>query len=213
MTIGYILILKQKYYDKTRYCWEHPHNDSNAIKRLIERQYESRQDLHIKVAIKNIRGSQLDKKGKPSRKVIKLLKREFQDKKFNFVIYVRDLDGLPSQKDKITERETWFRLLDEEAANGDGLFFLAIYQLESVVLADIDTFNEIYKVKLTCNTHPMWKENPKKYLKNGTKKVKYKYEEAHMTEIFENLNIEKARLKHKGLKSLNEFFQKLDEKI
>lgn len=59
----------------------------------------------------------------------------------------------------------------------------------------------------------MYTKEPKEFLIRGTRKLRKSYRESDATKIFEQINIDIARQKHRGKKSLDEFFNQLDEKL
>lgn len=189
---------------------ENPENDSKPVKILLEKEYAEK-DVHFFVMLKKFRGSQLDgKNGRPSQKAIRVLRQEFRVEKPQFVIYIRDLDGLPSEKKKIEVKENWFKLLDKEAANDKGIFLLNIYELEALILADISTFNRLYGVNIAFRKNPMYQSGPKEFLINGTlKSPKRQYQESHAADIFEQLDIEKI----KNHQQYNKFIEELNERF
>jgi len=188
---------------------EHPYNDSKPIKTILEKEYEDK-EVQFFVLLRNIRGSQLDKNGKPSRKALAELKEVFRTKKLNFVIYVRDLDALPSDENKIKARESWFTTFDKEAANGKGIFLLNIYELEALILADINTFNQLYSVSISFTGNPMYQAEPKELLKEKTaKSPRGKYREADAMDIFEQLDTEKI----KNHQQYKQFIEQLNQRF
>ena len=194
---------------------EHPLNDSDAIKALLEssKRYE-KLDLNLRIILKRMRGGDLDgKNGTPSKKAIKLLQQEFKDHHFDFIIYIRDLDGLPSEKKKIEQRKKWFQLFDKLGGNKNCIFLLAIYELEALILADIKSFNQIYKSNIKFTSHPMHKEEPKEFLKNATRKNNKPYKQSDCKELFGQLDFNQILEKHKGKNSFKAFILELDEKV
>ncbi len=189
---------------------EHPYNDSKPIKILLEKEYKDK-EVQFFILFNNIRGGQLDDKiDKPSRKAIAQLKDAFRAKKLDFVIYIHDLDGLPSDEKKIKIRENWFKILDREGANRKGIFLLNIYELEALVLSDINAFNQLYSVNIAFKGNPMYQAEPKELLKEKTaKSPRGKYKEADAANIFEQLDIEKI----KNHRQYKQFIAKLDERF
>ena len=67
------------------------------------------------------------------------------------------------------------------------MFLLHIYEIEALILADIDTFNTLYKVKIDFKKDPMLISEPKEYLQSKCKK----YKPSDNSSIFEKLNFKK----------------------
>jgi len=69
-----------------------------------------------------------------------------------------------------------------------GIYLLNIYEIEALILADIDTFNEIYQTKIKTIQNVMEVIEPKEYLKMRAKN----YVESQNPKIFELLQFEKV---------------------
>lgn len=158
---------------------EHPQNDSEAIQHLLKRHVPKEQ---FKILLKNVRGSQLD-----SKKTKRILEKELLTNPCKFVVFIRDLDGLESETDKIKEKQQWFA---EFKHYKNDLFLLNIYELEALILADITTFNQLYNCQIKFTSNPMFKTDPKAFLKTKTYHLSKKYHESHASEIFKHLNIQ-----------------------
>ena len=65
-----------------------------------------------------------------------------------------------------------------------------IYELEAMILADIQTFNKIYSVKINFMANPMYKTEPKEFLIEKTSKANKQYSESHCPEIFKQLKFD-----------------------
>jgi hypothetical protein len=85
-------------------------------------------------------------------------------------------------------RKNWFEKLNNEF--GNGIFLLNIYELEALMLADIQTFNLHYKSKINFNGNPMMQEKPKEFLMAKTEYCQKKYVVSHAPNVFEKLDFE-----------------------
>ncbi len=184
---------------------EHYDHDAGALKKLLEHKYNADEVLFVPL-LKTLKGKQLNR----IRKVKELLEREMQRHNLDFIVYVRDLDGLPSEQEKINKLEKWFQ---QVRVDNNGFLFILIFELEALILADIQTFNQLYKVKISFKTNPLHKPNPKEFLKAQTAKTNKKYHESHTSEIFEASDFDEIISKHKGKQSFQSFIQELDEKL
>jgi len=115
--------------------------DSTALRNLLERYY----NIQLKAVLKNVKGSQLD-----SPKAKKLLGIELKSKKYKHIIYSRDLDGPRSDSKKLAERNQWFKNLDALNKN-TGIFLLHIYELESLIFADMINSTNLLRQKLSLS--------------------------------------------------------------
>jgi hypothetical protein len=155
-------------------------NDAQSFKNLLGRKYRGLEFTHI---AKNRKGSQLD-----SDKLRKELKAEFAVGAFKYWIFIRDLDALESDSEKLKLKHKWFKELNK--TTGDkGVFLLNIYELEALILADINNFNKIFKITLSFKKDPMRQVKPKEFLMEKTTKHHRKYKENDCPELFEKLDI------------------------
>lgn len=155
--------------------------DTTAVKNLLSRKYP----YQFKPILRQIKGDQLD-----STKTKRLLKIELKSDAYAVVIYTRDLDGLETETKKIQKISRWFEGLDALNKN-TGILLLNIYELEALILADIETFNRLFGTRLNFTGNPMYKKEPKEYLKEKTRKCRRKFDVSENPEIFKSLRIEK----------------------
>lgn len=186
---------------------EHYDNDAGALKKLLEQQYDNQQVIFFPL-LKTLRGKQLDNVSK----VVKMLVSEAKKLKLNFIIYMHDLDSLPSDNEKFTSLLKWYYKVK---LNDNDLFFISIFELEALMLADIDMFNELYAVNITFKSNPLFKENPKEFLKLQTAKARQKYHESHSIKIFENLRFSEIYNTHchPDHPCFQSFIDELNEKL
>lgn len=178
-------------------------NDTSAIKNLLEKKYKKR--VQFIPLLKRINGYQLD-----NSKVKSSLSVEFADRKCKFVLYVRDLDAYKSEISKVNTKRKWFTDLDRQGANGKGILLLNIWEIEAMILADIATFNTIYKTKCKYPGDPMSQQEPKEYLKEQTRNTAKSYRESDTPDIFAKLNFDTVQNRCSYFKSfIKDFDQKL----
>jgi hypothetical protein len=155
-------------------------NDTSSIKNLLQKRYRKRITFYPLVS--RIKGYHLD-----NPKIRRSLPIEFSDKKCKFVIYIRDLDGFKTDHSKIKSRQNWFKEIDK-VVNNKGILLLNIWELEALILADIATFNKLYKTSYKYTGDPMVQKEPKEELMRATLKTKRQYKESDCPEIFEKLD-------------------------
>ncbi|MFM9948336.1 MAG: DUF4276 family protein [Saprospiraceae bacterium] len=180
---------------------EHLENDAEPLKALLEKKFQKDSVLFFPINAGN--GDQLTL----TKAVEKKVNAEIANKKLDYIICMRDLDGLPSEIKKIEDRQAWFQKIK---VNKPSLFFLVIYELEAIILADIEAFNKKYKVQIAHMGNPLWKENPKEFLREKTTKSQRQYNVNHALEIFKDLNFEKVYANHTGPISFKTFVDALD---
>ena len=172
-------------------------NDTQAIKNLMKKRYRTGYDFFF--LLNNINGSDLD-----SQKIKRLLRKEYEIRKPDIIIFIRDLDSVIPNKQKVNERKRYFTN-SNSVIDKTGVFLLHIYEIEAIILSDIEVFNRIYNCSLNFVDNPMEVEEPKEYLRNRVKE----YNESHNPDIFNEIRFDKA-LKCKYFKS---FISKFDDKI
>lgn len=153
--------------------------DKQSIKNLLSRKYL---DVEFKPILKGVTGGGLD-----SPKTARAIAQELKFGKFNFLVFIRDLDGFPSQQHLLSKMNTWFEKLKITKLD---ILLLNIWELEALIFADIETFNNKYGTNIRFTGNPMMVDNPKEKLKEQTFKLKSKYQESDCPAIFNLLNIE-----------------------
>jgi hypothetical protein len=181
---------------------ENSMNDSEALISLLRK--VALEEIDFQVITKNLKGGGLD-----SVKFFKLLEDEAKD--FKYIIFIRDSDE--AVNDRIIAykhiRDEWFRKANK-ISDGKGIFFLAIAEMEALILADIETFNHFYGVTAQFSGNPMMIQDPKKKLENlSNKSRKGKYDETHAPDIFEKLAFKTVYTRHKGERSFQTFADEL----
>ncbi len=122
-------------------------------------------------------------------KTKRFLRSEYESKKPDIVIFIRDLDALQNDVVQLEIRKQYFR--DSNAVvNKKGIYLLNIFEIEALLLADIDCFNKVYDSNLLKVSDPMQIEEPKEYLKLATRKRIYAYNESHNPDLFSHLNFD-----------------------
>jgi hypothetical protein len=185
---------------------EHPSNDSEALCHLL-RPFANN-NVQFTVILKKLRGSQFDNE----QMFLKALKSEFLGEDLHYIVLIRDLDGLLSENSKIKMRDTWFNNANKFIEN-KGIFFLAIAEMEALILADIETFNRMYSLNIKPIGNPMTTLKPKEDLQRFSDKSKRgRYTENHAPDIFKSLNFKTIYKNHKGDRSFQTFADELKEK-
>lgn len=179
---------------------EHPQNDSEALQYLLTP--KCCEGVTLVPIVRNMRGSQLD-----GAKFLKQLVKEFANEKLEKVIFIRDADEVLS--DEIIEKkhkcDKWFKDANAQIDN-KGLFFLAIYEMEALILADIENFNKLYKIKNKFVSNPMKVNDPKAELRRlSDKSQRGAYEERDAPKIFAVLDFQTVYKNHRGKRSFQEF--------
>ena len=154
-------------------------NDTRAIQNLLSKHYHH---VDFVTLLNNIHGSWLDHKKTISRS----LRIEYEELCPDVIIFIRDLDGLENDNKAKRKRQEIFsysnRIVDKT-----GIHLLNIFEIEALILADIDVFNNRYGCELSGFVDPMLLPMPKEVLIVGSKG---KYNESHNPEIFQLLNFD-----------------------
>ncbi len=149
-------------------------NDTYAIQNLLNQRLNG--EVEFEVMIKNIRGSMLD-----NQKTKHRLRKNYERLKPDLIIFIRDLDGLENEVEKLKIRKDYFSNFNS-VVNKKGLFLLNVFEIEAIILADINTFNEYYNCEVVFTGDPMMQEEPKKFIMSKTK-----YKESDCPELFREL--------------------------
>jgi len=176
-------------------------NDTISIKNILEKKYKTPEIKFISLIDRlplPIKGSFLD-----NPKTKNIIRRQYERKKPNIIIFIRDLDGLLNNKTQLKLRKEYFSD-SNKTVDKKGIYLLNIYEIEALILSDIDTFNDIYGTNIEKFDNPMNIEEPKELLK---KESKYHYNESHNPDIFKELDFDKVN----NCKYFNEFIKKLDK--
>src|SRR5207302_370947 len=113
-----------------------------------------------------------------------------------------------SQTAKLNAKIKWFKDLDA-TVNKEGILLLNIWELEALILGDVDTFNKIYNLKYSLKGDPMFIKNPKELLKELTRKSHKQYKESGCPQIFKQLNFDQVE---KNCGCFREFIKEINEK-
>lgn len=183
---------------------ENYQNDSCAFKAFMTPQYKSL--IEFIPILSSLSGGV-----PPIEKVVRMMPTEIRKRQLNAVLCIFDLD----KEAKRTERNKWFKNFQKNVPV-ESIFFLAVMELEALILADIEKFNEIYAAKGQYSGNPKFQDDPKKELKTRTdtkEKAKRKYDENHAVEIFEQLRFNIVRKKHKGKDSFADFLDQFEDQF
>jgi hypothetical protein len=134
--------------------------------------------------------------------------RATKKEKLNAVLIMRDLDN----EAKRPKRNLWFENV-RKAVTIDSVFYLAVMELEALILADIDTFNGIYGIKGQYTKNPKFEADPKQVLKNRTSHTNKKYKPNDALDIFTKLDFDIVYKKHKDEDSFQAFIDEFEEEF
>jgi hypothetical protein len=122
-------------------------------------------------------------------RVQKSLKVEFETYKPDVVVFMRDADGIITEHQKIEKVKEWFDKLNP-IVNKKGILLTNIYELEALILADIETFNSMYGTSIANQGNVTYKKEPKEFLMTKTSGGKKVYKESHCPDIFSKLRFD-----------------------
>ncbi|RYY05816.1 MAG: DUF4276 family protein [Sphingobacteriaceae bacterium] len=176
-------------------------NDTKSLKNLLEKKYH---ELDFKVLLKNIRGSQLDEQ-----KTKHLLRKEYQFEKPDIIIFIRDLDALEGDAEQLELRRKYFRETNS-VVDYKGIYLLNIFEIEALLLADINCFNKEYQTNISKIADPMKIEQPKEFLKTATQKALKQFNESHNPSLFNLLNFDTIV---KNCRYFNSFVQSFNKQL
>lgn len=171
-------------------------NDTQSIQYLLEKKYPY---LNFHYLLNRINGSQLDSN---TTKII--LRKENEFEKLDLIIFIRDLDGFSNNKHQLKIRKDYFTK-SNKTVDKKGIYLLHIYEIEALILADIETFNKLYNCDISKIKNPTEITEPKELLKSFSKE----YNESDNPEIFKHISFEKA----KNCDYFEQFIIKFDKKL
>jgi len=154
-------------------------NDTTAIQNLLSRKYP---DFDFVTLLNRITGSMLDNK----KSFRRLLRIEYEEQQPDIVIFIRDLDALENDRTAKRRRQAIFSY-SNRIVDRTGIALLNIYELEALILADINTFNNYYGTEVAEFADPMMVPTPKEVLINATRGSE-QFNESHNPALFSLLN-------------------------
>lgn len=184
-------------------------NDTGAIAALLRRKYGDQNEFFA--LIERERGGNLDNV-KPTSVTLKTLKFEYNYHKPDFVIYCRDLDGLEADVAAYTTKlEAMYALAKAIAHNS--VFLLCIYEMESLLLADLGPLNAKFGTSLVypdlANNPP---DPPDVMLLRDTKGYlmsRCTYKPSDCPELFAKLDFDKLL----SVRFFAEFIEQLEKRL
>ncbi len=172
---------------------ENYQNDACAFEAFLTPQYKGKAEF---IPL----GKSLNGKLFAAKKIIQTISPLVKDKEIDAVIFMCDLDN----ESKRDTRNQWFATI-QKGISFKSIFYLAVMELEALILADMDTFNGIYGINGQYSKNPKFESDPKQVLENRTNKTKRKYDENHATAIFTKLNFDIVYKRHKDEDSFQAF--------
>jgi hypothetical protein len=195
-------------------------NDTEALIPLLNQRFGGK--ANFVSILSKVRGSNMDTVDFPNR-----LRIEFQffDPKPQVLVAVRDLDGLANDKKQNEVRKDFFRKIrnainesskSERRSTGKGksdskfCYLLCIYEIEALIMADIEVFNHHYGTNLQFD-NPEKVIQPKEVLTAASSKSnKGAYDEADCRKLFPLLRIDTVE---QNSRQFRVFLQELDQAI
>jgi hypothetical protein len=180
---------------------ENYQNDACAFKAFMTPQYKGKIEF---VPI----GPGLNGGDLPERIIIAEVSRAAKKERLNAVLIIRDLDN----EAKRVIRNKWIENI-RKATSIVSVFYLAVMELEALILADIETFNGIYGIKGQYTKNPKVEADPKQVLKDRTSHTNKKYKPNHALDIFTKLDFDIVYKKHKDEDSFQAFIDDFEEEF
>ena len=174
--------------------------DTQSVINLLKKKYPSFN--YIELLKNKITGSSLD-----NQKTKTELRIECQFEKPDVIIFIRDLDGLLTKqyRDQRLKRQKYYREFKGCTHTKKTIFFLNIWEIEALILADINSFNIYYGCSVAFNKNPMHISEPKEFLYS----LNRKYSETHNGKIMEKIDFDTVYNNCDYFKSFINKFDKL----
>ena len=168
-------------------------NDTKAIKSLLERMIDG--GCEFRQLFRNATGSLLDQAGGATR-----LRRDYELFQPDLVVFIRDLDALEEDKNAMRKRQEFFQRRNR-TVDRKGIFLLHVWEIEALILADVECFNQKFGTNLPQVGDVMRIVFPKEYLQ-----AEARYRESHCPELIAEANIENMRLNCR-------YFQRFEDRL
>lgn len=179
--------------------------DSNAVYNLLSKHYANRFKFVKLSTIKD--ATILERTGKMQ----KLLEAEIESNpNISAIIFVRDLDSDENDKPATQRRLKWFEELRKPLPRR-ALLLLNVYELEALILADIETFNHLFHTSIKFKGDPMAQKDPKEFLQHQTRRSKRKFTVSENPEIFNHLDFGQVRQNCRYFKEFAKALEALDK--
>ncbi|MFT6921709.1 MAG: hypothetical protein ACJA1C_000706 [Crocinitomicaceae bacterium] len=176
-------------------------NDTLPLCEILNREFGEK--AQFKVLLKRLKGGKLDSIASASRLIRSELKSSVGNRKYDLLVFVRDLDGFESETEKMKRVNLWYGTLSKLIPKH--VLLLNIQEVEALVLSDIDVFNTMYNTKISFTGDPQKKANPKEFLKEQSSKSNKKYRESDIGDLLPMLDFSKLTGKCKSFeKFVNE---------
>lgn len=156
-------------------------NDTKSVENLLKKRYK---DFEFIELLKNkFTGASLENK---SAKVA--LRIECISHRPDIVVFIRDLDGLltPEYREKRLLRSKYYADFKGCTQVRKTIYLLHIWEIEALILADIQAFNTYYNTTAIFNKNPMEVPEPKELLKQ----FHNKYSESENSKILLQSNFD-----------------------
>lgn len=154
--------------------------DTEALMHLLQQRFDHGFRYHV--LLRNISGDHL-----ASDKAKKMAAVEIEDKKPELLIVMRDLDGPHTDAGLVAEKNKWYQSVVKTNSK-TSLFLLNIYELEALILADIDSAKEYFNTpQLNFKGNVMTQKDPKEHLVRGTNR---KYHVSECPKLFKKLRFD-----------------------
>lgn len=177
-------------------------NDAKAISTLLNKNFP--EQFYFQRLLPNRNGSQLDDNNDNHLAIA--LRREFEFEELDYLLYIRDLDALISDKEQLNFRKKRFRRFSR-VVDRKAIFMLNIYEIEALILADFDTYKN-YK-----NRPDLVFENVNAALTEKPDLALPDYNKGELTKIIPLLNLEIVKSNHRHFSIfMTEFFKMIEQK-
>ena len=172
-------------------------NDTDCMKVHLLKKYN--ESVEFFPLLNRINGSQLD-----NQKTKRMLRVEFELEQPDLVVFIRDLDGLMTDKEQLEKRKSYFTDF-KTVVNKNALYLLHVFEIEALILSNIDVFNALYGTDAKDIGDPMLISEPKEVLRA----LNNKYNESQNTSIFEKLDFDQTL----SCAYFSRFIKDLDRKL
>ncbi len=157
-------------------------NDTNAIANLLKQKYAT--GFSFMTISQNIRGCQMF-----TDNAIRSYNFEIKSKTPDHVVVIMDADATKNEAELIRAKQERYYKIRKGLKCESNILLLNIYELEALIIADIETCNNYYKSDINFKGDVMHVKDPKGLLVLKTSKGK-KYHVSHCPDLFKTLQFD-----------------------
>lgn len=125
------------------------------------------------------------------------------------VVFIKDLDGFYSNKDKVKRCYEVYNKYIYHMQPIPTYLLMNVYEAEAIIFSDAALINRYFKIKYNKKISPCMIANPKEELIRITSRAQRRYSESLLPDIFSRIDFDKALLTCISLQQFEQEFSSL----